>query len=74
MQHYWDYCDMCGPMVRCGKCGNNGCNGTYGVLKNGLTCDACPGAYEIQTRDFKKELPQWKHRPQIRAWRSWDNT
>jgi hypothetical protein len=63
---------MCGPMVVCGKCGNNCCNATNGTLKNGKECDACPEAYEIQKRDFKKELLMVKLEPRIRAWRSWD--
>lgn len=72
MQHYWDYCEMCGPMVRCGKCGNSCCNAMHGTLKDGKECDACSEAYKIQARDFKQELPKWQHVPLIRAWRSWD--
>ena len=65
IQHHWDYCNMCGPMVRCGKCGNNCCNGTYGKLKNGSECDACAEAYEIQTRDFQALIDWTKLHKQI---------
>lgn len=47
IKHYWSDCEMCGRMVVCGKCGNNCCNGGYGEI-NGITCDACPEAYNIQ--------------------------
>jgi hypothetical protein len=46
--HHWDYCDHCQTsMVICGKCGNNCCNGGYGEV-DGIQCDACPSAYDMQ--------------------------
>lgn len=52
--HYWFDCEMCGRSVTCGKftcgkCGNNACNGGYGTV-NGVECDACPSAYEMQNK------------------------
>ena len=46
--HRWADCSMCGRMVICGKCGNNCCNGGYGTLPDGMKCNACPEAYEMQ--------------------------
>ena len=49
ISHRWEYCSMCKRrMVVCGKCGNNCCNGGYGTLPNGVLCDACPSAYDMQ--------------------------
>lgn len=55
MQHTWEDCPMCGPMVVCGKCGNNCCNGGYGKLRDGSECDACPSAYEKQEREYGQQ-------------------
>lgn len=44
VEHRWDFCDLCGPMVRCGNCGNNCCNGGSG---DGCP-DKCASAYEMQ--------------------------
>lgn len=47
--HFWADCHMCGRMVICGKCGNNSCNSGYGTI-NGVECDECPNAYEMQNK------------------------
>lgn len=46
IEHHWEICGMCGPMVVCGACGNNSCNGGYGEV-NGVKCEHCPSAYEM---------------------------
>ena len=48
----WDWCCMCGAVVRCPKCGNNSCNGAFGELEDGSKCDVCPQAYEIQDKAY----------------------
>jgi hypothetical protein len=49
-RHYWSMCPLCGWMVVCGKCGNNCCNGGYGTVATGHECDACPSAYDMQSK------------------------
>lgn len=51
--HHWDWCGMCGFMVRCGTCGNNCCNGGYG---NNGTCPDCHECYKIQKNPTKSQL------------------
>lgn len=51
VEHRWGYCELCeAGIVYCGKCGNNACNGGYGTLPDGSVCDACPDAYEVQSK------------------------
>ncbi len=72
-EHFWDYCGMCGPMVRCGKCGNNACNGGYGKVDE-KECDACPSAYDKQANEQPPEFPEAviaeKKRKVAEFWRS----
>lgn len=63
MEHTFDYCGMCGWMVRCGKCGNNCCNGMYGRLgpddlpwDEQEECDECRNAYDM--KDNVKDSPE----------------
>ena len=56
--HKWDFCGMCGYMIRCGTCGNNCCNGMHGTLEDDSECPDCPSAYKIQlnpTEEQKKD-------------------
>jgi len=50
VEHKWDWCSMCGLIVRCGTCGNNSCNSGYGELKDGSVCPDCESAYEKQQK------------------------
>lgn len=47
MEHKWEICAICGPMVRCGYCGNNCCNGGTGEIEEGVKC-GCKEAYTQQ--------------------------
>ena len=54
---FWDWCEACGAMVRCGMCGNKCCTGGYGTLADGSACLFCADAYAMQDkRDMPDEL------------------
>lgn len=48
LNHHWELCEICGPMVVCGVCGNNCCNGG-----SGLPLCSCEDAYRAQRAGFK---------------------
>ena len=51
IEHKWDWCSMCGLMVRCSYCGNNCCNGGSGSFPEDVACpDTCNEAYEKQSQ------------------------
>lgn len=81
VEHHWEICLMCGPMVVCGACRNNSCNGGYGDGDgpNGK-CVHCPSAYKMMFDYDKNIFNGWgyyqtkasKKRMQEAMWASFD--
>lgn len=67
MDHRWEVCPGCGPMIRCGKCGNNCCNGTQGIV-DGVPCDACDEAYVLMSAGPPEEFLQSSEYVQWMRW------
>lgn len=58
VEHKWELCSMCGPMIVCGTCGNNSCNGGMGHLPDGKECPDCESSWKLH--DTFVETPEGK--------------